>query len=62
MFTRTTTAIFCLLGGTSLTQAAGQANRPQTRCIAYTAGTIDIEAAKLRIENLKTRDVGGFRQ
>ena len=62
MFTRTTTAlaIFCLLGGTSLTQAADKPTDPQIAHIAYTAGTIDIEAAKLAIEKSKNKDVMAF--
>lgn len=62
MFTRTTTAlaILCLLDGTSLTQAADKPTDPQIAHIAYTAGTIDIEAAKLAIEKSKNKDVMAF--
>ena len=62
MFTRTTTAlaIFCLLGGISLTQAADKPTDPQIAHIAYTAGTIDIEVAKLAIEKSKNKDVMAF--
>ena len=52
-------AAFCLLG-TSLTHAADKPTDPQIAHIAYTAGTIDIEAAQQAIKMSKNENVVGF--
>lgn len=53
-------AALCLLGAASMTQAADKPSDPQIAHIAYTAGAIDIEAAKLAISKSKTKEVVGF--
>jgi putative membrane protein len=53
-------AAACLLGITGLAQAADKPTDPQIAHIAYTAGVIDIEAAKLAVEKSKTKDVLDF--
>jgi putative membrane protein len=62
MFIRSTAALaaFCLLGGVSMVQAADKPTDPQIAHIAYTAGVIDVEAAKLAIEKSKTKAVVDF--
>jgi putative membrane protein len=62
MFIRRTAAIaaLCLLGTASITQAADKPTDPQIAHIAYTAGVIDIEAAKLAIAKSKNKDVVDF--
>ncbi len=52
----------CLFGGVSLVQAADKPTDPQIAHIAYTAGVIDIEAAKLAIEKSKNQAVIDFAQ
>ena len=52
----------CLLGGASLVQAADKPTDPQIAHIAYTAGVVDIEAAKLAIDKSKNEDVVDFAQ
>ncbi len=48
-----------LLGGAPLAQAAGPTD-PQIAHIAYTAGQIDIEAAKQALSKSKNKDVRAF--
>ncbi|AZO47710.1 MAG: DUF4142 domain-containing protein [Mesorhizobium sp.] len=62
MLTRPTVALAALLmlGAAPLAQAADKPTDPQIAHIAYTAGTIDIEAAKLAIEKSKTKEVVDF--
>ncbi|KQZ32820.1 hypothetical protein ASD50_13580 [Mesorhizobium sp. Root552] len=49
-----------LLGTVSFAQAADKPTDPQIAHIAYTAGVIDIEAAKLAVEKSKTKEVVDF--
>lgn len=64
MFKRTTTAlalaVLWLLGGTALTQAADKPTDPQIAHIAYTAGVIDVTAAKQAIAKSKNKAVISF--
>lgn len=54
-------AALCLFVGTApLAQAADKPTDPQIAHIAYTAGVIDIEAAKLAISKTKNKDVLDF--
>ena len=53
-------AALYLLGAASLTQAADKPNDPEIAHIAYTAGVIDIEAAKLAIAKSKNEEVVAF--
>jgi putative membrane protein len=53
-------AALSLIGGASLAQAAGKATDPQIAHIAYTAGVIDIDAAKLALQKSKNKDVVEF--
>ena len=48
-------AALCLAGAAPLAQAADKPTDPQIAHIAYTAGVIDIEAAKLAIEKSKNQ-------
>ena len=56
----TALAALCLLGAAPLAQAADKPTDPQIAHIAYTAGVIDIEAAKLAISKSKNKDVVDF--
>jgi putative membrane protein len=62
MYIRPVSAIAALylLGAASLTQAADKPNDPEIAHIAYTAGVIDIEAAKLAIAKSKNEEVVAF--
>lgn len=62
MFIRPTAALAALLlaGAAPYAQAAEKPTDPQIAHIAYTAGTIDIEAAKLAIKKSKTKEVVDF--
>jgi len=62
MLTRPTVALAALLmlGAAPLAQAADKPTDPQIAHIAYTAGMIDVEAAKLAIEKSKTKEVVDF--
>ncbi|WP_441504266.1 DUF4142 domain-containing protein [Bosea sp. 2YAB26] len=62
MFTRQNTALAALglLGAMSLAQAADTPTDPQIAHIAYTAGTIDVEAAKQAIAKSKNKTVVAF--
>ena len=53
-------AALCLLGGAPLARAADNPTDPQIAHIAYTAGVIDIEAAKLAISKSKSKEVVDF--
>lgn len=53
-------AAACMLGTISFAHAADAPTDPQIVHIAYTAGVIDIEAAKLAVEKSKSRDVVDF--
>lgn len=55
-------AAICLLGGVALAQAADKPTDPQIAHIAYTAGVIDIDAAKQALEKSKNQDVIEFAQ
>lgn len=52
-------AALCLLGATAV-QAQNKPTDPQIAHIAYTAGLIDIETAKLAVEKSKTKAVAEF--
>ncbi|RRH89997.1 DUF4142 domain-containing protein [Mesorhizobium tamadayense] len=62
MFTRPIAAFAALLlmSAAPLAEAAEKPTDPQIAHIAYTAGTLDIEAAKLAIKNSKTKEVVDF--
>jgi putative membrane protein len=53
-------AALCFLGAASLTQAAEKPSDPQIAHIAYTAGVIDVEAAKQAIAKSKNKTVVAF--
>ena len=53
-------AALCLVGVTGMAGAADKPTDPQIAHIAYTAGVIDIEAAKLAIEKSTTKEVVDF--
>ena len=53
-------ATVLLMGTAQLAQAADKPTDPQIAHIAYTAGAIDIEAAKLAIKTSKTKEVVDF--
>ena len=53
-------AALCLLAAASLTQAADKPSDPEIAHIAYIAGVIDIEAAKLAIAKSGNKDVVAF--
>jgi putative membrane protein len=53
-------AALCLAGSIPLALAADKPTDPQIAHIAYTAGVIDIEAAKLAISKSKTKEVVEF--
>jgi len=52
--------VLSLIGATSLTQAADKPTDPQIAHIAYTAGVIDVEAAKQAIATSKNKAVVSF--
>jgi putative membrane protein len=62
MFTKTLTALAALwcLSGAALAQAGGKPTDPQIAHIAYTAGQLDIEAAKQALNKSKNKDVRAF--
>jgi putative membrane protein len=53
-------ATVLLMGTAPLAQAADKPTDPQIAHIAYTAGAIDIEAAKLAIKTSKTKEIVDF--
>jgi putative membrane protein len=61
MFAKLTTAIAvtCLLSGSALAQGAKPTD-PQIAHIAYTAGQLDIDAAKQALAKSKSKDVRSF--
>ena len=61
MFAKLTTAlaVTCLLSGPALTQSA-KPNDAQIAHIAYTAGQLDIDAAKQALAKSKNKDVRSF--
>jgi putative membrane protein len=62
MLIRSTTALAALLlfAATPLARAADKPTDPQIAHIAYTAGTIDIEAAKQALKKSRNKDVLDF--
>ncbi len=62
MFTRPAASLSALwlLSTVSIVQAADKPTDPQIAHIAYTAGVIDIEAAKLAISKSKNADIVAF--
>lgn len=61
MLTRLTTAlaVTCMLSGVAMAQAAKPTD-PQIAHIAYTAGVIDVDAAKQALQKSKNKDVRAF--
>ena len=55
-------AALCLMAAAPLAEAADKPSDPQIAHIAYTAGVIDIEAAKQAIAKSKNKDVVAFAQ
>ena len=53
-------AALCLIGSSTFAMAQDKPTDPQIAHIAYTAGTIDIEAAKLAVQKSKTQAVVDF--
>jgi putative membrane protein len=53
-------AMLCLVGAAPLAHAQDKPTDPQIAHIAYTAGVIDIDAAKLAVDKSKTKDVVDF--
>ena len=62
MFVRLSAAIaaVCLLGGGAFAQSAAKPTDPQIGHIAYTAGQIDIQAAKQALQKSKNKEVLAF--
>jgi putative membrane protein len=62
MFAKAITALaaLCLLSGGALAQGGAKPTDPQIAHIAYTAGQLDIEAAKQALEKSKNKDVRAF--
>ena len=62
MFTRPAASLSALwlMSTVSIVQAADKPTDPQIAHIAYTAGVIDIEAAKLAISKSKNADIVAF--
>ena len=60
IFNKAAVAAICLLGGTALAQAAEKPTDPQIAHIAYTAGELDIAAAKHALAKSKNKDVRAF--
>jgi len=53
-------AALCLIGAAPLAEAADKPSDPQIAHIAYTAGVLDIEAAKQAIAKSKNKEVVAF--
>jgi putative membrane protein len=53
-------AALCLLSAPALAQGAAKPTDPQIAHIAYTAGQLDIEAAKQALEKSKNKEVRDF--
>ena len=62
MLVRLTTSIaaICMLSSTALAQGAAKPTDPQIAHIAYTAGQLDIEAAKQALSKSTNKDVRAF--
>ncbi len=62
MLVRSSTAIaaICILSGAAFAQGAAKPTDPQIAHIAYTAGQLDIEAAKQALSKSTNRDVRAF--
>ena len=62
MLVRLSTAIaaICMLSGAALAQGAAKPTDPQIAHIAYTAGQLDIEAAKQALSKSTNKDVRAF--
>ena len=62
MFVRLIAAIaaVCLLGGGAFAQSAAKPTDPQIAHIAYTAGVIDVAAAKQALARSKNKEVRAF--
>jgi putative membrane protein len=62
MFAKAITAFaaLCLLSGGALAQGGAKPTDPQIAHIAYTAGQLDIEAAKQALEKSKNKDARAF--
>ena len=62
MFVRLSAAIaaICLLGGGAFAQSAAKPTDPQIAHIAYTAGVIDVAAAKQALARSKDKTVRAF--
>ena len=62
MFIRPVAALaaLCLIGFAPMSQAADKPTDPQIAHIAYTAGVIDVEAAKLAVSKSKNTVVVDF--
>lgn len=56
----TALAALCLIGAAPIAQAADKPTDPQIAHIAYTAGVLDVEMAKLAISKSQNKDVVGF--
>ena len=56
----TATAVICILSGAAFAQGAAKPTDPQIAHIAYTAGQLDIEAAKQAISKSTNKDVRAF--
>lgn len=55
-------AAICLVSSGALAQAAAKPTDPQIAHIAYTAGEIDIAAAKQALKKTKNREIKAFAQ
>ena len=62
MLVRLSTAIaaICILSGAALAQEATKLTDPQIAHIAYTAGQLDIEAAKQALSKSANKDIRAF--
>lgn len=62
MFAKLSAALvaLCLLSGAAFAQGAAKPTDPQIAHIAYTAGQLDIEAAKQALAKSKNKDVRAF--
>jgi putative membrane protein len=59
-FNKAAAAAICLLGGAALAQAAEKPTDPQVAHIAYTAGELDITAAKHALAKSGNKEVRAF--
>ena len=56
----TSIAALCMLSGAAFAQGAAKPTDPQIAHIAYTAGELDIEAAKQALSKSTNKDVRAF--